>query len=72
MCHCGYTAGVRPETGLAKAAGLALGKRGGIVVDAHMATSDPHIYAVGEHTCCTGFFGFVYIRPGRRPRPIDG
>lgn len=39
--------GVRPETGMAKASGLALGKRGGIVVDAHMATSDPHIYAVG-------------------------
>lgn len=40
--------GVRPETQLAKAAGLELGARGGIKVDAHMRTSDPHIYAVGE------------------------
>lgn len=40
--------GVRPETGLAKAAGLALGERGGIRVDEHMRTSDPRIWAVGD------------------------
>lgn len=40
--------GVRPETSLAKAAGLAIGARGGIVVDAEMRTSDPHIWAVGD------------------------
>lgn len=40
--------GVRPETGLARAAGLPLGERGGIVVDAHMRTADPHIWAVGD------------------------
>lgn len=40
--------GVRPETGLARAAGLALGARGGIVVDEHMRSSDPSIYAVGD------------------------
>jgi NADPH-dependent 2,4-dienoyl-CoA reductase/sulfur reductase-like enzyme len=40
--------GVRPETGLAKAAGLPIGARGGIVVDAQMRTSDPHIWAVGD------------------------
>ncbi|MFN7914277.1 MAG: FAD-dependent oxidoreductase [Vicinamibacterales bacterium] len=40
--------GVRPETALAKAAGLALGARGGIVVDRQMRTSDPHIWAVGD------------------------
>ena len=40
--------GVRPETALAKAAGLALGPRGGIVVDAQMRTADPHIWAVGD------------------------
>ncbi|MFH1708297.1 MAG: FAD-dependent oxidoreductase, partial [Planctomycetota bacterium] len=39
--------GVRPETKLAAAAGLKLGKRG-ITVDEHMRTSDPHIYAVGD------------------------
>ncbi|MCE5270736.1 FAD-dependent oxidoreductase [bacterium] len=40
--------GVRPETGLAKAAGLELGARGGIRVDDRMRTSDPDIYAVGD------------------------
>jgi NADPH-dependent 2,4-dienoyl-CoA reductase/sulfur reductase-like enzyme/rhodanese-related sulfurtransferase len=40
--------GVRPETELAKAAGLQIGSRGGIVVDAEMRTSDPRIWAVGD------------------------
>ena len=40
--------GVRPETTLAKAAGLSLGPRGGIVVDAQMRTSAPDIWAVGD------------------------
>jgi rhodanese-related sulfurtransferase len=50
--------GVRPETALAKQAGLELGARGGIRVDAHMRTSDPHIWAVGDavevHEALTG------------------
>jgi NADPH-dependent 2,4-dienoyl-CoA reductase/sulfur reductase-like enzyme/rhodanese-related sulfurtransferase len=40
--------GVRPETELAKRAALRIGPRGGIVVDAQMRTSDPHIWAVGD------------------------
>ena len=40
--------GVRPETGLAAAAGLAIGRRGGIAIDEQFRTSDPHIYAVGD------------------------
>jgi NADPH-dependent 2,4-dienoyl-CoA reductase/sulfur reductase-like enzyme len=40
--------GVRPETALAKAAGLAIGQRGGIRVDEQMRTSDPDIFAVGD------------------------
>ena len=40
--------GVRPEATLAQAAGLAIGARGGIVVDERMRTSDPRIYAVGD------------------------
>ena len=40
--------GVRPETGLARAAGLPLGPRGGIVVDAEMRTADPAIWAMGD------------------------
>ena len=40
--------GVRPETALAKAAGLEIGQRGGIRVDEHMRTSDSDIFAVGD------------------------
>jgi NADPH-dependent 2,4-dienoyl-CoA reductase/sulfur reductase-like enzyme/rhodanese-related sulfurtransferase len=40
--------GVRPESGLAKDAGLALGPRGHIKVDGWQVTSDPDIYAVGD------------------------
>ena len=40
--------GVRPETALAKMAGLEIGQRGGIRVDDHMRTSDPDIFAVGD------------------------
>jgi NADPH-dependent 2,4-dienoyl-CoA reductase/sulfur reductase-like enzyme/rhodanese-related sulfurtransferase len=40
--------GVRPESSLAKGAGLELGERGGIRVDDRMQTSDPNIWAVGD------------------------
>ena len=40
--------GVRPENRLAIDAGLDVGPRGGIRVNAHMQTSDPDIYAVGD------------------------
>lgn len=40
--------GVRPETALAKLAGLELGQRGGIRVDEQMRTSNPDIFAVGD------------------------
>ena len=40
--------GVRPESRLAREAGLEVNERGGIVVDAQMRTSDPSIYAVGD------------------------
>lgn len=40
--------GVRPESGLAKSAGLELGERGHIKANQHMQTSDPDIYAVGD------------------------
>ncbi|MDX9981367.1 MAG: FAD-dependent oxidoreductase [Lentisphaeria bacterium] len=40
--------GVKPETTLAVAAGVALGKTGGIRVDERMRTSVPDIYAVGD------------------------
>ncbi len=40
--------GVRPETALARVAGLKIGDLGGIRVDESMRTSDPHIWAVGD------------------------
>jgi len=42
------SAGVIPDTALAKAAGLQLGQKGGIVVNEHMQTNIPDIYAVGD------------------------
>lgn len=41
-------AGVKPETTLAQAAGLALGSTGGILVNEYLQTSDPYIYAGGD------------------------
>lgn len=39
-------AGVRPDTRLARAAGLAV--RTGVVVDAALTTDDPHVHAIGD------------------------
>jgi len=40
--------GVSPDTAIAQQAGLDMGVKGSIVVDAHMRTSDPDIHAVGD------------------------
>jgi NADPH-dependent 2,4-dienoyl-CoA reductase/sulfur reductase-like enzyme len=40
--------GVRPDTELAASAGAALGQRGAIVVDRHMRTNLPHVFAAGD------------------------
>lgn len=47
--------GVRPESSLAKDAGLETGTRGCIVTDTHMRTSDLSIYAVGDAVEVTDF-----------------
>lgn len=47
--------GVKPDSGLAAAAGLKLGARGTIVTDEHMLTDDPDIYAVGDAVEITDF-----------------
>lgn len=46
------SAGVRPETALARAAGIEVGPTGGIRVDETMRTSDPAIYAAGDCVEC--------------------
>jgi NADPH-dependent 2,4-dienoyl-CoA reductase/sulfur reductase-like enzyme len=40
--------GVRPETALAKMAGIEIGQRGGIRVEEQMRTTHPDIFAVGD------------------------
>ncbi len=40
--------GIRPNGELAKGAGLETNKRGGIVVNEYLKTSDEHIYALGD------------------------
>ncbi|MCC5578614.1 nitrite reductase large subunit [Microtetraspora sp. AC03309] len=52
-----FSAGIRPRDELARRCGLAVGERGGVVVDAAMRTSDPRVYAVGE---CALAGGMVY------------
>jgi len=57
--------GVRPDTTLAKAAGLEIGDRGGIRVDERMRTCDPDIFAVGDvvevKDWVTGQWGLVAL-----------
>ncbi len=57
-------AGVRPNTEIAKAAGLELTERGLIVVDEHMRTSDPDIYAGGD---CASIKNLVTGKPSWFP-----
>jgi len=40
--------GVKPELALARDAGLSIGAAGALVVDKHLRTSDPHIWAAGD------------------------
>ncbi len=40
--------GVRPNAGLARAAGIGVGEAGGIVVDDHLRTGTPHVWAAGD------------------------
>lgn len=49
-----FAAGVRPRDELARAAGLELAERGGVLTDTSCVTSDPAIYAVGEVAAVDG------------------
>jgi NADPH-dependent 2,4-dienoyl-CoA reductase/sulfur reductase-like enzyme/rhodanese-related sulfurtransferase len=51
IIHCEtavVATGVRPNVQLARKAGLNIGELGGLLVDEHMVTSDPDIYAAGD------------------------
>ncbi|MFD0667508.1 nitrite reductase large subunit NirB [Ramlibacter sp. MAHUQ-53] len=55
-----FSAGIRPRDELARSAGLAVGPRGGIVIDDQCRTSDPDIHAIGECALWNGqVFGLV-------------
>jgi nitrite reductase (NADH) large subunit len=58
-----FSAGIRPRDELARTAGLKVGARGGIVIDAACRTSDPSIFAIGE---CALWEGKTYglVAPG--------
>ena len=55
-----FSTGIRPQDTLARYGELAIAERGGIVIDDHCRTADPHIYAIGECAAWHGrFFGLV-------------
>ena len=55
-----FSAGIRPRDELARAAGLAVGERGGVQINSHCQTTNPDIYAVGECALWQGrIFGLV-------------
>jgi nitrite reductase (NADH) large subunit len=49
-----FAAGVRPRDAIARSADLAVGERGGVLVDATCRTSDPDVYAIGEVAAVDG------------------
>ncbi|MDK2867189.1 MAG: hypothetical protein PWP38_1504 [Clostridiales bacterium] len=59
--------GIRPQSELAKSAGLSLNQRGGIVVDEHLKTSDPSIYAIGDAVEVVEF-----VKGGKAMIPLAG
>jgi nitrite reductase (NADH) large subunit len=55
-----FSAGIRPRDELARAAGLAVGERGGIRINSQCQATNPDIYAVGECALWEGrIFGLV-------------
>jgi rhodanese-related sulfurtransferase len=64
--------GVRPNSELARAAGLAVGDRGGIVVDSKLRTSHPDIFAVGDVIQVTDALGYPAQIPLAGPANRQG
>ena len=59
-----FAAGIRPRDQLARAAGLAVGERGGVIVDDTCATAAPGVYAIGE-VACHGGRVYGLVAPGQ-------
>jgi nitrite reductase (NADH) large subunit len=57
------SAGIKPRDELARTCNLTVGQRGGVVVDEHLRTSDPNIYAIGEVALSSGTI-YGLIAPG--------
>jgi len=57
------SAGIRPRDELARTSGLAVGQRGGVLVNNRMQSSDPRIFALGEVACHKGIC-YGLIAPG--------
>jgi nitrite reductase (NADH) large subunit len=68
-----FSAGIRPRDELARASGLTVGARGGIVIDNNCLTSDPHVYAIGECALWTARSSAWWpgLRHGPRGRPAS-
>jgi len=58
-----FSAGIRPRDQLARDCGLPVAERGGVLVDEHCRTEDPHVFAIGE---CAAPGGVMYglVAPG--------
>jgi nitrite reductase (NADH) large subunit len=57
------SAGIRPRDELARACGLAVGERGGVMVNDRLQTSDARIYAIGEVALHGGMI-YGLVAPG--------
>ncbi|NJN34459.1 MAG: nitrite reductase large subunit [Saprospiraceae bacterium] len=57
------SAGIKPRDELARIAGLAVGVRGGIVVNEKLQTSDPSVFAIGECALASGMI-WGLVAPG--------
>ena len=57
------SAGIRPRDELARDCGIEVGPRGGVIVDHHLRTSDPNIFAIGEIALSQGMI-YGLVAPG--------
>lgn len=64
------SAGIKPRDELAREAGLAIGERGGIVVDDQLRASEDGVYAIGEIALHNNFI-YGLIAPGKKTTDID-